>query len=126
MEVLIVVGIIFLVGLISSFTNNKKEQFQLLKGLVLPAGLIVSFFLLNDLEDIFPSTGTVFDVLIKGTSISTGTMFDLVIFAISFLISVLISVLMLVASFFLGMWIASLILFFAKRRGGEKPDSEEY
>ena len=96
MNVLLFISIFFVVGLIAGFTNNKREQFQLLFRLILPAALISVIPLLNSIS------------AIGGVEFLVGY----------FLITVVL--------FGLGTVISSIILNFTKRKSGEKPEAEEF
>jgi hypothetical protein len=116
LEIFLLLAIILVVGLVSSFTNNKREQFQLVKQLVLPAAFIATFILLTLVPDIFPW------IQWSGTS---GTWFDVVILARSFLLLILPSILMVVTSFYLGTLIASIMLSFTNRKSIEESEAED-
>ena len=90
-------SIFFVVGLIAGFTNNKREQFQLLFRLILPAALI-SVLILTAVP---PSTKGQFVFLVGYPLIQ-------------------------VVLFFLGTVISYIFLYFTKRKSGEKPEVEEF
>ena len=96
MSILFYLPIFFVVGIIAGFTNNKREQFQLLFRLVLPASLII----------VIPLLGFI------------GTKGDIWYLVGYFLISP--------ALYFLGTVISSKILFFTKSKRGEKPETGDF
>ena len=92
----IAIAILFVVGLIAHFTNKKKGE-------LFQIGFIFTLLATLVSSEWMPSSGTVFDG----------------VFMVGF-------ALILVTSFYLGALISDIILFFTKRKRGEKLEAEEF